>query len=132
MGAMRAGFFAGGLSWLCFGLCFGLRRLLHRSPKKSEGVRFDRALIVTYPCKRLTCRNRRATVPTDPMVMLPAHLGVMSRNPFAGRRREPRYHCPPATSARVTRADGSPVIMAWVLDLSSRGIGLLLPEELAP
>jgi hypothetical protein len=48
----------------------------------------------------------------------------------ANRRASVRYQCGPATPGRVNIAEKHEFVRAWVLDLSARGMGLLVPRRL--
>jgi hypothetical protein len=48
------------------------------------------------------------------------------------RRSETRYQCAPATAARLSTSKGHEGRRAWVLNLSSSGIGLLLDTAMEP
>jgi hypothetical protein len=59
-----------------------------------------------------------------------AHL--LEKTVWTRRRTEPRYQCGPATAGRLDApAEGKPV-RAWLLNLSTRGAGLLLEHPLGP
>jgi hypothetical protein len=53
-----------------------------------------------------------------------------SRSPWINRRATVRYHCGPATPGRVVTDEKKAYLRAWVLDVSTCGIGLLLNRTL--
>jgi hypothetical protein len=65
------------------------------------------------------------------LVPLPAEIQVVPRHQWDRRRVSPRYHCGPATLGRVVTGQPVETHRGWVLNLSTRGTGLLLPQPLA-
>src|SRR5262245_58947426 len=66
----------------------------------------------------------------EQIVPLPAEVRVVPRSQWDRRRREPRYHCSPATAGQLVTGEPLVTHRGWVLDLSARGAGLLLPQPL--
>jgi hypothetical protein len=66
------------------------------------------------------------------LVPLPAEVRVVPRNQWELRRSEPRYHCGPAMLGRLVARESGEIRRGWVLDLSTRGAGLLMPQPLPP
>jgi PilZ domain len=64
-------------------------------------------------------------------VPLQAEIHLVPRSQWDRRRREPRYHCGPATLGQVHVTDADQSRRGWILDLSVNGVGLLLPQPLA-
>jgi hypothetical protein len=64
------------------------------------------------------------------VVPLPAEVRVVPRSHWERRRSEPRYHCGPATLARLVARETGEMRRGWVLDLSTRGAGLLVVQPL--
>jgi hypothetical protein len=64
------------------------------------------------------------------LVPLPAEIRLVPRNHWDRRRREPRYHCGPATLGRLETGEPVEVHRGWVLNLSLHGAGLLLAQPL--
>jgi hypothetical protein len=57
-------------------------------------------------------------------------LGGVSNEKRANQRALVRYQCAPATAGRVLLAEDHEFQNGWVLDLSLKGIGLLLPKPI--
>ena len=57
-------------------------------------------------------------------------LPKAAKSPWINQRATVRYQCAPATAGRVAGADDREFQRAWVLDLSSKGIGLELARAL--
>jgi PilZ domain len=55
---------------------------------------------------------------------------LLQRHAWIRRRAEPRYHCGPATAGRISKTDDETLRRAWVLNLSTTGVGLLLDSSL--
>jgi hypothetical protein len=66
------------------------------------------------------------------LVPLPAEVRLVPRSQWDRRRREPRYHCGPATLGQVLTAEAAEIRRGWILDLSTHGVGVLLPQALDP
>jgi hypothetical protein len=66
------------------------------------------------------------------VVPLHAEIRVVPRNQWDKRRAAPRYHCGPATLGHLVAPDSGEIRRGWVLDLSTGGAGLLLPQPLPP
>jgi hypothetical protein len=65
------------------------------------------------------------------VVPLPTEVAIVPREEWDQQRVAPRYHCAPATPAQIVIASqSSEVHRGWVLDLSARGAGMLLPKAL--
>jgi hypothetical protein len=64
------------------------------------------------------------------LVPMPAEVRVVPRGQWDRRRREPRYHCGPATLGRLVARESGEIRRGWVLDLSIYGAGLLMPQPL--
>jgi hypothetical protein len=63
-------------------------------------------------------------------VPLPAEAFVVQRKHWDKRRGEPRYHCGPATLGLLVTVEAQETYRGWVLNLSTRGAGLLLLQPL--
>jgi hypothetical protein len=57
-------------------------------------------------------------------------LPKAAKSPWINQRATIRYQCAPATAGRVAVAEDREFQRAWVLDLSSKGIGLELTRTL--
>jgi hypothetical protein len=66
------------------------------------------------------------------LVPLPAEIRLVARSRWDHHRQEPRYHCGPATLGQVLTVDRDETRRGWILDLSSHGAGVLLPQPLQP
>jgi hypothetical protein len=64
-------------------------------------------------------------------VPLPAEVDVVARSQWERRRGGPRYRCGPGTLGRVTTLKPLQTLRGWIVDLSTRGAGLLLTQPLA-
>ena len=64
------------------------------------------------------------------LVPLPAEMRLLPRSEYDHQRRDQRYQCCPATLARVTATDTVETLHGWVLNLSIKGAGVLLPRPL--
>ena len=58
-------------------------------------------------------------------------VGPRVVNPAKNRRATVRYQCAPATSAKVYAAEDITFQVAWIMDLSKTGAGLLLKQIIA-
>jgi hypothetical protein len=65
------------------------------------------------------------------LVPIPAEICVVPRTQWEKRRCEPRYHCGLATLGRFVAGQPHELHRVWVLNLSTRGTGLLLAQPLS-
>src|SRR5437016_3440982 len=65
------------------------------------------------------------------LVPLPAEVALVPRSQWDRRRSEARYHCGPATLARIVAVQPNEMRRGWVLDLSTRGAGVLMTQALS-
>lgn len=64
-------------------------------------------------------------------IPIQAEMTLLQRHQWIKRRVEPRYHCGPATAARVLhRVGGEAPRRVWILNLSATGAGIQAAQPL--
>jgi PilZ domain len=69
---------------------------------------------------------------SQPATSVQGETTLMQRHAWIKRRAEVRYQCGPATAGKLVRDGGPQQGHAWVVNLSTAGVGLLLNEPLEP
>src|SRR5207302_11086870 len=100
-----------------------LPRVPHR-PRQLRAVKLTALPSLTYTFRNVGNERRRAV--SYQFVPLPK----AAKSPWINQRATVRYQCAPATAGRVACAEDCEFQRAWVLDLSSKGIGLELARAL--
>jgi hypothetical protein len=67
---------------------------------------------------------------SQPVQPIEGETTLLQRHVWIKRRAEARYHCGPATAGRVVKEGDGQSKRVWILNLSVRGVGLLLDEAL--
>ena len=75
-------------------------------------------------------KRSRSLIMAQPIISVLANLQRVERPPSGRRRTETRYQCGPATPGRLLLDPTAVPQRVWVLNLSTRGAGLLVDQPL--
>ena len=84
---------------------------------------------MTYRLERTEILPEQRTERAVSFQYLPLDGGI-AKDRRVNQRAQVRYQCAPATAGRVLLSEDQELQNGWVLDLSVKGVGLLLPKPI--